>query len=142
MRITTQDTEHNTLPVSATDISNVVWGMDNRDLTLQNQFGQCSADKLQFKPATGLGIIDGVMEITLDVAANKATPGSFTNIIYEAAADILGADPKGLFDFTGVCYPDAFNFNGNSGYGEKNILSNAVQWVLFSRTLTRHIAIS
>ena len=118
MRITTQDTEYpNTLPVSALDISNVVWGLDGRDLTMQNQFGQCSADKLQFEPAEGLGVIGGVLEITLDVAANKATPGSFTNIIYEAAADILGADPQTLFDFAGVCYPDAFNFNGNCGYG-------------------------
>ncbi|KAL3927525.1 MAG: hypothetical protein SGARI_005297, partial [Bacillariaceae sp.] len=116
VRITTQDTEHpNTLPVSATDISNVVWGVDDRDLTFQNQFAHCSADKLQCKPAEGLGIIDGVMEITLDIVADKARPGSLTNIVYEAAADMLGGDPEELFDYTGICFPEAIDFGGASG---------------------------
>ncbi|KAL3893322.1 MAG: hypothetical protein SGARI_008241, partial [Bacillariaceae sp.] len=110
IRITTQDEENFELPVSATDISNVVWGADGRQFNMQNQFNDCSADKLNFKPAEGFGIVDGVMEITLDHAVNNANPGSYGNIIYEAAADILGADPTEVFDYTGICYPDAFNF--------------------------------
>ena len=78
---------------------------------MQNsQFRACSANQLSFEKATGSGVVNGVLEITLSISL----AGADTSVV-ESAAKAAVAARTGIDDytFTYIVSPEGPNFCEN-----------------------------
>jgi len=79
--------------------------------TMNSQFKACSANQLSFTPATGTGVTDGVVDVTLDISL----AGTDKGLVYTAAlakvAALTGIDKT----FTYIVSPEGPTFCDASG---------------------------
>ena len=115
IRISTEDKENNEVIPSVTQLSTTLFGASSPSVS--SQLSACSAQQLTLKPASGHDrIVNGVLDIQLNVAANEASRTQYDGLIYSQVTEILGDHPENLFDFVAGCYPSSFDFGNAFAY--------------------------
>ncbi len=81
-------------------LSNRIFGTTGDSVNMASQFSACSHDKLNFTPATGSGITNGVQEVTVSVSTSQGD-----DVMNNAIYGELGSDYYGLADYLMFCLP-------------------------------------
>jgi hypothetical protein len=92
--------------LSAAELSNRIFGIGNDEVNLKSVYDSCSAGKLDFVPATGTGIVNGVTEIKLDRDIFNTTSTSVDNDVLKMAKVQFGdLSTSTQFDHVMLCLP-------------------------------------
>ena len=88
-------------------ISRRIFGGSNDDLNLKSGYAACSGNSLNITKATGNNIVDGVLEVTLDISTTGQSGNFLENKIAIAAKDRIGTSTEleNLYDFVMMCLP-------------------------------------
>uniref|UniRef100_A0A7S4JK83 Peptidase M11 gametolysin domain-containing protein n=1 Tax=Odontella aurita TaxID=265563 RepID=A0A7S4JK83_9STRA len=76
-------------PFTAEEASDAVFGTRGDRANLVSQYDLCSSHKLRFTPATGNGIIGGVMDVRLSESVEGKTRTAAENMAADAAVELL-----------------------------------------------------
>lgn len=88
----------------------------NNDQSVNGRYEQCSGQKLSFIPATGTGITNGFMTVTID----KNVEGEFARIVETWVTDVIGIPS---YDHVVYLLPAKVNFGSISAYAVGNYLT-------------------
>ncbi|MEM1082141.1 MAG: hypothetical protein AAGH65_11215, partial [Pseudomonadota bacterium] len=105
--------------VSPAALSDAVFGTFGDSVNLKSQYLACSYDQVDFVPATGLDINDGVVMVDIDMNVNGASNGSIANEMLIAANALLGSPVHTLADHVMFAVPPGTNGNW-IGYANVN----------------------
>jgi len=77
---------------SRSQLQGSVFGTGSNALThsMKSQYEDCSNNQLSFAPVTGNGVINGVLEVTLNRDVSNENIFSLTNAMNQAAIDAVG----------------------------------------------------
>lgn len=92
----------------ASTLSRRIFGGDDDNLNLKDGYAACSGNQLTMEKATGFEeIIEGVLEVQLDMSTTNQTGAVLEDAISEAAKAKLGTSQEleSLFDFVMFCLP-------------------------------------
>lgn len=118
--------------VDAETISKRVFGGDDDNLNLKDGYAACSGDQLKIEKATGNDkIVDGVLEVNINMNTTDQTGPALENAIATAAKAMLGTNKEleSIYDFILMCLPP--------GTGKKCI--NTIMKLLFTLNIDLNI---
>lgn len=113
LRISARDSY---VSLSSAELSNRFFGTNGDQVTLKSMMNQCSMGKKTFVPATGNQVVNGVLDVYIDMYVSGAARDSLTNIVTQNAEAILGVDIN-TYDHVAYCQPKDVA-TGWIGYGE------------------------
>ena len=110
VRIINQGDTANSVTASATQLSDDVFGTNGDPVNLKSQYAACSHGKLNFSPAPdeisadpdATNLVDGVTEVTVDVACSGSCDGSLRNAANAIIDRAFGND---VADYVMFCMP-------------------------------------
>eukprot|EP00977_Amphora_coffeiformis_P014828 scaffold4226_cov180-Amphora_coffeaeformis.AAC.13 len=86
--------------VDVDKLSDSAFGTFGDQVNLQSQYGACSRGKLTFESATGQGIVNGVLEVSISSLANatRFAPGqNLREAVTSLITQQLGTSPRNVF---------------------------------------------
>ena len=109
VRLKAQDAE---VSVSREEISGYVFGIGKyaQRVNVRSQYQACSFGKLNLQPAEGPGIVDGVLELTVNVNVTRADPFALENHFVRATEDIFGSELATKYNHIVYCVPPGSKF--------------------------------
>jgi len=122
--------------VDAETISRRVFGGYDDRQNLKDGYTACSGNKLLIEKATGSDlIVDGVLEVNLDISTNGVSGFALENEISKVAKSLLGVHAstylEGVYDLVLMCLPPGTEVKtayGYTGFG-RSVYSD--EWCLF-----------
>lgn len=92
------------LTLTAKELSNRIFGTDGDKVNLLSVYGDCSAGKLKFIPATGPNILNGVGEIVLPQKIGGMNSVDVDNLVVAVGNTMFGELSR-LYDHVMLCLP-------------------------------------
>jgi hypothetical protein len=105
VRVTATD---GSVSLNADTISDRVFGSSG---TVRSTFSDCSFGKLQLEPATGPSVVDGVVELSVDMNFQGQTIKSLENTLSTALTSKIGSVHH--LDHVAFCVPAGTSLSGN-----------------------------
>lgn len=105
--IVCQDATGNSPTDTVAQLSDAVFGTSGDTVNLASQYNDCSHGQLTFQPATGTGITDGAIEVTV-TGAKSVGEDTLMNQAITSLTSSLGGSPSSLFNFVMFCMPVSF----------------------------------
>lgn len=77
------------------------------EVSLANQYGKCSHDKIEIRPVAlpGIGTVPGVIEVAVNVTAEGSDRTAMWSAALDEAESLTGRDFENDFDLVMVCLP-------------------------------------
>ncbi len=91
--------------LSIAQLSDSVFGNQGDRVNLKSQYLACSNGKLEFIPATGENITDGVIEVVIDEAVAGKSHEHIKNATLSALTQQLGAAPESQYQHIMIAIP-------------------------------------
>lgn len=107
-----------------------------KDSLQRSQYLACSGGKLEFVPATGYTIVDGVLDVTIEGEVNGVDRSQVQKWTEEILPSYLGGETeKTVSDYTMYVFPSGSDFRGAGAYaatgGRRSVYNNNnVQYLL------------
>jgi len=91
----------------ASTLSRRIFGGYDDNVNLKSGYENCSAGQLTFNKATGNEIVDGVVEVNLDISTDGLSGSDLENSILNAAKNKIEVlrDVDDIYDFIMICLP-------------------------------------
>ncbi len=91
---------------SASTLSNKIFGTTGDGVNLRSQMLSCSLNQVDFVPATGPNIVDGVVTVTLSMNVNGVSDGTVRNAVTTALSEQYGISGR-AYDHIMYVLPDS-----------------------------------
>lgn len=97
--------QNDSTTASAANLSDSVFGTLGDTVTLKSQYSACSHGQIQFVPATGNGINNGVIEVTVSTVNTSQGDSVMNNAIGTKLSAQFGTFPNSVADHVMYCLP-------------------------------------
>lgn len=107
-----------TVDPSQTDLAGSIFGQGSGAIahSMKSQYEACSNGQLSFRPVTGSGVVNGVVDVTINADIQGKDIFSLTNIMNQATIDALGSSLSETPRHVMYCVPPGTKFNGSTGW--------------------------
>ena len=101
------------LAASILNINPQPYGVTN---SMKTQYERCSQGQLSFKPVSGNGVVNGVLDVYMDKNTDGVNIFDLTNSMFQAASNAVGSSLNARPKHIMYIVPEGTTFNGSSGW--------------------------